>query len=194
MIINDSCGFLAAGATKRSTLNAQFTATTTGPLDLEFNNWREGVYSPDIHSYIDNVSVYPQNPVFLASPFEVSVSAGGIANLELDPGAGFSGQDYLVLTGLTGTYPGFPLKGVHVPLNFDVVTTTAFSLINTPVMQNFLGTLDGNGQATAVFSAFGLPSPAAIGLALYFDALVYRSTGGPPVELASNPIYVFFLP
>jgi hypothetical protein len=95
---------------------------------------------------------------------------------------------------VTGTHPGFTLNGIDVPLNPDPWTWAAFSLINTPIMKDFMGTLDGNGQAKATFMAAGPLPINAIGLVLYFDYLILEYPQAPPAVFASNPIYILIIP
>ena len=112
----------------------------------------------------------------------------------LDAGVGNAGKGFLIFSGVTGSYPGFTMKGVSVPLNLDAWTWTAFSLINSSIMQNFMGAFDGAGQATAIFVAPGPLPPEAIGLPMYFDYLVLKKPGQLSPIAASVPIFVFFIP
>lgn len=150
--------------------------------------------TPDVQNYVDNIRLVPQNPNFSCSPRHISAAAGGSSTFTLDAGATYAGKDYVIFSGVTGTYPGFTLNGIDVPLNLDAWTWTAFSLINTPIMQNFMATLDGNGQATATFLAPGPLPPETVGLAMYFDYILLANPGSTPAIFASHPLYVLFIP
>jgi hypothetical protein len=75
-----------------------------------------------------------------------------------------------------------------LPLNLDIYTNLVLSLLNTPPFQNFLGTLDVNGTATAVFDTLG-PIPGAIGLIMSY-ALALSN----PWDFVSNPVDIFIVP
>jgi hypothetical protein len=64
-------------------------------------------------------------------------------------------------------------------------------MLGSPVFQNFLGTLDGMGQANAVFDTLGPVDPALVGLEAHFAFVL-----GPPTawDFASNAIQVDFVP
>ena len=119
----------------------------------------------------------------------LSASFGGAVELALDAGAAQAGRPYLLFCGASGPLPGTPLPGgVLLPLNWDVLTDLALSLVNTPVFANFHGTLDGQGRATARFDTGG-PVPAATGLGLTF---AFALKG--PWNSVSNPVAVAFTP
>lgn len=160
---------------------------------LEIENYRTGFYTYDVGNYVDNILIHPQSPDFIAGQREISASMGGLCHFALDAGPAFAGKEYLILSGVTGSYPGFDLSKVHVHLNPDAWTWAAFTLINTPVMMGFMGKLNSTGQATAALHALVVP-PEAVGLAMYFDYLVLANPGAPPLEKASHPVYVLFIP
>jgi hypothetical protein len=139
-------------------------------------------------NYVDNIRIQANNANFSANPPEVTTKQASTSTLQLDAGASLAGRDYVIFTGVTGTWPGFTKGGHHVPLNIDPWTMTAFTLYSLPAFDNFMGTLDGNGQATATFNTL-MPLPDAVGLVMYFAYLVYK-----PVDLASHHVYVLFLP
>ena len=123
-------------------------------------------------------------------PF-ISEFKGGVIRFILNAETDNANRNYLLLGGLTGTDPGIPLPGgkATLPLNWDLFTNLAISLINTPAFSNFMGKLDGTGSATATFDTLGpLPSGSA-GLTLYF-AYALNS----PWDFASNPINIEVLP
>jgi hypothetical protein len=161
---------------------------------MTITNWRAGLYTLNVENFIDNISITPQVPNFVSSPLEISVATGGTVNFALDAGPTYAGKTYIILTGVTGTHPGFALSGINVPLNMDVWTFMAFDLINSPLMPGFLSSLDGSGQGSAAFNAYGTFPPSALYLTLYFDYLVLKGVSGPPVLFASYPAYTLFKP
>ena len=108
----------------------------------------------------------------------------------LAPGASYAGHNYVLLAGVTGTYPGTDIPGgVHVPLNFDFFTFFAIENANAlPLFQNFLGVLDASGEGHPVFSTNGLTpiDPRYVGLKLYFAGVTWPQ--GETYEFASNPL------
>ncbi len=101
--------------------------------------------------------------------FVVSEASGGKVTFSLDASVSNANRNYFIFSGVTGTSPGFiPPPGlVTIPINWDVFTNLAISLANTSIFQNFYGTLDVNGKATAVFDTLG-PFTGGAGLTLNF--------------------------
>ncbi len=86
-----------------------------------------------------------------ASAVEASVSTIGQVDFTLRAGVEEAGQNYQLLGSMTGTSPGTQLSGVLLPLNslndpWFALTQAVFS---TVILQNTIGTLDADGEATA---------------------------------------------
>jgi hypothetical protein len=175
-------------------LSGTWTAAVTGPVTLEFNNYRNDTQTYNIKNYVDDIRVKPLNANFDTDVLHISTSTGQLCTFTLDAGATYANKSYIIFSGVTSTFPGFTLTGVDVPLNLDVWTWSAFSMINGPLMQNFMAALDGSGQATAKFFAPGPLPPEAIGLPMFFDYILLDNPGGPPALFASHPLYVLFVP
>jgi hypothetical protein len=78
----------------------------------------------------------------------VSISAGADVTWSLDMGAEHAGEFYLAALGISGEWPGTVVgPGSWVPLNVDAITEIGLSLAGTPALPNWLGVLDGQGQA-----------------------------------------------
>jgi hypothetical protein len=193
-ICSDNCGTLPPATTISKTLTGTWTATATGPVTLEFNNWRGDAANLNVQNFVDNLCVKPQNANFATDLLHISCSTGGLCNFTLDAGPTFPNQSYVIFSGVTGSYPGFTLNDIDVPLNLDVWTFTAFGLINTPIMMNFMAALDGSGQGSATFFAPGSLPPEAVGLPMYFAYILLQSPGGTPAVFASHPMYILFVP
>ena len=71
-----------------------------------------------------------------------------------------------------------------LPLNWDILTTTMLSFLNTPMFHKFIGTLDATGNAGAVFDTLG-PITGAGGLTLSFAFALNN-----PFDAASNAVQV----
>lgn len=82
----------------------------------------------------------------------VSVLANGSQTLSLSAGPANAGRAYLVLGSISGTAPGVPVgAGLVLPLHYDEYFGTTRSNPNTAILQNSLGVLDAQGNATCVF-------------------------------------------
>ena len=78
-----------------------------------------------------------------------------------------AGGMYMLLGSISGTTPGiFILPGVVLPLNFDVYTQFTFSFPNSGLLSNSMGTLNGQGQATATFNLPATGNPGLVGLTI----------------------------
>jgi hypothetical protein len=194
VIISDPCGSLGPYTAVRHSGVAEFTATATGPLLLSVENWRSGSYTALVKNYVDDIRVFPLQEDFSAAPREISCATGGSSQLALNPGLDHAGDAYIILSGASGTWPGFSISAVEIPLNLDDWTWCALILINTPVMKDFMGQLDLTGFATAEIDTGGALSPEMIGQVLYFEYLVLEKAFAPPVKKASQPIHILFIP
>lgn len=121
-----------------------------------------------------------------ASAYTLSETTGGTIDFTLFGGAASVGRNYLLLGSVTGTLPGFPLPGGQsaLPLNWDPFTDFVVLLANTPLFQNFIGALNGAGQAQAVLTTGPFP-PGYVGLEIYFAYCL-----GLPWEFVSNPVVI----
>jgi hypothetical protein len=194
VIISDQCGPLTPYTIVRHSGSNTFVSTATGPVLLSVNNWRNGSYTALVKNYVDNIRVCPVQADFIASPREISCAAGGSSELTLRPGLDYAGDPYVILSGVTGTWPGFALSGIDIPLNLDDWTWCAFSMINSPILKEFMSQLDGSGWAKAEVNTPGALLPEMIGLVLYFDYLVLEHAYSPPVKTASQPVYILYIP
>ena len=159
------------------------TFTWSDSLDMAVANWDS---SKGNYLYY-NLS----DPSWLtASATQISISVGGSVDFELDAGPENAGRGYLVFGGVSGTTPGTPLPGgmAVLPVNWDVFTNIVLSLAGTPVFDRFLGTLNGNGEASAKLDTLG-PVSGAAGITLSFAYAL-----AAPFDFASNPVEVDLVP
>jgi hypothetical protein len=108
--------------------------------------------------------------------------------INFDLGSGFDNayRNYLILGAMNATNPGMPLPGGSecLPFQMDPFTNIIFSLLNTPVFSNFMGTLDSAGQSTAQINAPPLP-PGYVDTWLYFAYVLNN-----PFDFVSNPVAI----
>jgi len=117
---------------------------------------------------------------------QLSAATGGTINFILQAGGSFAGRNYLLLGTLSGTEPGTLLPGglVTIPLNRDALTDLILNNLSRPILETFLGTLDGSGHAGANLTV-GPLHPWWIGKTLHF---AYATTN--PWDFASNAVAV----
>ena len=137
---------------------------------------------------IDDLSVlgYDYDPSLWAQQYEISVATGGTSTLELDADVAHAGETYVMAGSLSGTSPGFDVFGLHIPLNWDSFTDATLS--GAPYFVNFVGSLDGQGTATATFDTQGPIDISFIGLDASFAYVTLPLTG-----FVSNPVSVTFV-
>ena len=86
---------------------------------------------------------------------------------------------------VSGTHPGTLLPGgATLPLNWDGFTNLVLGLINSNLFDNFMGTLDANGQAVAKINTGPIPS-GFIGLKMYYAYTLYTA-----YDFVSNPVVI----
>jgi len=118
----------------------------------------------------------------------ISATTGGTVNFTLDAGATHANRSYVMLGSASGTSPGITLSnGLVFPLNWDLMTNLVIDFLNTPTFQNFMGSLDSNGKAKAVFYATSLPGAAGLNLDFAYTLI-------KPIDFISNPITITVTP
>lgn len=126
-------------------------------------------------------------PTLLADGGEVPLNTPITVNFTLTAGHEYAGNQYFLLAGVSGTYPGATLPGgLSMPLNLDPLTFLILANPNNPVFQNFYGALDASGEALAAFSTQGIvPLNGHLkGTKLFFTAVVWPL--GKPYKLSTN--------
>lgn len=187
MIDSHNFGVLVDNVPEYTTLNGTYTPATTGLYTLEIENVRNAVYRTDTNHYIDNIKLEPIAPTLSSSKQFLAVFGPQDITMDLTPGAGYAGDPYWMFMGYTGTYPGVNLSGINIPLNFDVFFELSLAFPGLlPDTSSFFGTLDGNGEAQALFT--WNPPADFLGLTLYFSYVVLSPGGGLPIQAASNPV------
>jgi len=120
----------------------------------------------------------------------LSAASGGSVNFTLLGGPSNAGRPYLLLAGISGTFPGVTVGALTVPLNWDPVTSLSLTLANGPIFGNTSATLLSDGTSGAVFT---VPPGLLAGLAgttLSFAWFLYA----PGLDFASNPARVCVVP
>ncbi|MFG0317751.1 MAG: S8 family serine peptidase [Planctomycetota bacterium JB042] len=130
----------------------------------------------------------------VASPQEVSLSAGGAQRLRVDVGPAFAGATCLLLGSASGTQPGLPVGSESLPLNLDAYTGFLLANPNTVIAPS-LGPLDAAGRSDGWLAVPAGTLPSLAGLTLHHAALVF--SGAPSeatVLLATNAAALTLVP
>lgn len=127
-----------------------------------------------VSSYGGSCTGFGFNPFVTASAHDVSQSAGGAITYELHFPDDAAGDTYQLLASTNGTGPiSFP-NGVDVPLSFDTLLAQTYWGILPPIIQNGIGTLDGEGKGTIQLNAPAGVIPASLIGAEYSLAMACR--------------------
>ncbi|MFH1999952.1 MAG: C25 family cysteine peptidase, partial [Planctomycetota bacterium] len=123
----------------------------------------------------------------------ISEATGGSVNFSLNAAPENAGRNYYMLAGLRGSVPGTNLPGGKVlPLYWDFFTDLTITLWNTPYFVDFAGTLDINGEASAVLDTQGPLPTGSAGINITFAYLcTYKHPTG---WFASNAVKVKIVP
>ncbi len=119
--------------------------------------------------------VYSLETLVLSSDgHEIDIVDGGTQTLAIDFGVP-DASDYLMLGTFAPGFPGTPVNGTMLPMQFDAYSF--FVLAGSAPILGAVGTLDGNGQATvSVVIPPALPAELA-GLSLHHLAVRLRENG-----------------
>jgi hypothetical protein len=133
-------------------------------------------------------------PALVADSHEIPEKAGAKIRFLMTAGHENSGYPihrmYILLGSTSGTSPGYPLPGglATLPLNWDWFTDIIFTLLNTPVFDEFMGTLEFYyGSAAALLNTGPLPGGA--GLVLHFAFALNK-----PWDYVSNTVRIEIVP
>lgn len=121
---------------------------------------------------------------FMSDTGEFSMSTGGVVNIMIDTRADYTNEKYVILGGVTGTSPTNLPNNVKLYLTMDDVTNFLLTLVNTPLLPNWMGTLDGDGKASAQINSGPLP-PGINPFTLYLAFTTYQ-----PFTFSANAIEV----
>jgi hypothetical protein len=141
-----------------------------------------------VEAGIDDFKVERLNhdPSVWAEAYSFSASTGCNIDIYLDAGPAYAGRTYVLAGSFSGSSPGTTLPGgLVIPLNRDVLTDLILDNLNGTLFQNFSGTLDGDGRATATLNVPWPVNPSHVGKAVTF---AFTLTGG--FDFVSNPVYI----
>jgi hypothetical protein len=179
--------------TKRKKLSGSFTPTETGVYILKIQNTRGLSSSSLLFNYIDNISVEPQVTDFGTDRLNVACQSGCQVNFDVAAGAAYAGEPYWIWMSASGTYPGFDVNGITVPLNQDVLFFFGLNQA-LPGATGFLGNLDVSGSASASFLFPADTRQILVGVPIHFAYVVTSAGPSLPVKFASCNVHVKYIP
>jgi len=126
-----------------------------------------------------------------ASDDEIKASVGAVIDFNLNTGGtSYANRKYILLGNATGTSPGTAIpNNIILPLNWDSVTNFFITMIGSPVLIDFVGSLDGVGKAKAKLDTLGVLPGGSVGMVFNFAFLLYK-----PFDFASNPVSITIVP
>ncbi len=136
-------------------------------------------------------SIFSFRPGLIADVHQVSASAGGAVNFEVDFGVDEGGKDYLIRVSGSGKGP-IVAGGVAVPLTADALFWWHVQQGSLPYFPGDVGTLNWSGKATAVLQLAPGAAASLVGSNLSFAALSHD--GGSKGRMASVAVTVAVLP
>ncbi|MFH2002210.1 MAG: S8 family serine peptidase, partial [Planctomycetota bacterium] len=165
-----------------------FSATDLGPTgeDNEFGTGKINLLSA--YNFL--------NKSLVADSMERSTISGQREVLfSLRAGAANAGRTYVLMGSISGSTPGTTLPGpagLLLPLNMDFLTDLTLIYTNSILFQNFSGTLDAGGNATALlWMGRLLDDPSFIGTVLTF---AYCAWPPPYFDFVSNAWDIELIP
>jgi uncharacterized membrane protein len=124
---------------------------------------------------------------------ELSLASGGQQDLALEGGSLRAGWFYWVFGSATGTSPGLDFGGgVVLPLNFDAYFNLTLTKPGLGAFGDFIGQLDGAGDAAATLTIPSGVDPSLAGVTLHHAFLAAEVLGF--ADFASNPVAVTLAP
>ncbi|MHC4943983.1 MAG: hypothetical protein ACYTG7_13290 [Planctomycetota bacterium] len=160
---------------------------------LNIKNTRNLSSSTLLYNYIDNISIDPQVTDFGTDRLNVTCQAGCQVNFDVDAGAAYAGEPYWIWLSASGTFPGFDLSGITVPLNQDIL----FLLGLDPAFAGavgFIGNLDVSGSASAALMFPADTREELVGIPIHFAYVVTSAGPSLPIKFASCNVHVKYIP
>lgn len=197
MTLIDSHDFGLINGTHRATLSGGFVPLWTGLYTLRIWNHLDGYSSASLYSYVDNISLKPKKTNFHVSPMNINAELGGELHFKLTAGAAWGGMRYWIWMSNSGTYPGYVVNGVTVPLNYDWLLEICLKYPGLPGYgDGLIGYLSNTGDAEAkikvppdIYHLMGTPVHFA-----YVLMPKISISNKPDVKFASFPVHAKYIP
>jgi tetratricopeptide (TPR) repeat protein len=191
-VVAGSAGSLSGGPLNHPAMRVSLNAL--GSLVLDFDGDRLDASFVGLTGVEDQFTlVKGETRTLTRDQPRVSVAAAGRQDFHLAAGPAHAGR-YYVLAGSFGTDPGFTLWGLYIPLNPDGWMDLTLQGANSPVYQDSVGQLDGNGAASAAFQLPPMTDPVLVGAVVHHAYVVFTTLGNGGLQMASNPVKLIFEP
>jgi hypothetical protein len=181
----------------RANLSGHFTPYATGLYTLEISNTLLGLSSANLFSYIDNISLMPEKTNFFVTPMNYNCETGGTAYFKLKAGTLQANRKYWIWISASGTYPGYVVSGITVPLNYDWLLEASLNYPGLPgYASGFLGELNSMGAAEAKLKV-PPDSYHMLGIPAHFAYVLLREpspSSEPDITFASFPVHIKYVP
>lgn len=187
LIDSHNFGYVGASNPEQAVLTGTYNPPSTGLYTLEIQNYNSVSSTSKLTNYVDTVIVEPVDWTLGSDGVTFAFLNNSPRNFDLKAGPGCGNKDYWLWVGISGTYPGLNVKGVAIPLNYDIVVNVGWMLPGA-IGTGFVGTLNAQGDATASWTF--KPDLAMKGLTFYLSYVVLSSGMSLPVLAASNPINI----
>jgi hypothetical protein len=123
---------------------------------------------------------------FYATPWDISLAAGGTQTLRVKAGASYAGSLGLIVGAFSESAIPLPIDNALVYLGVDAYTLYALAGLAAPPYAGFLGVLDSEGKMQATITLPPASDPSLAGLPLYHAALVFDPVTGLADFATSN--------
>jgi chitinase len=124
--------------------------------------------------------------VSLAAPTRVDLAVRGTAAR--------AGRGHLTLFGLTGTFPGLPLQGSWLPLNYDFLVEASAATAGSALFPGTIGLLDAQGNAAAAIDFTQAPVLPPVLLGFSVHACTWLLAIGAGNGEPTNSVEIRFVP
>ncbi len=129
-----------------------------------------------------------------ASAGTVSLSVPARVDLAVRGGVARAGRSQLTLFGLSGTFPGLPLQGSLLPLNYDFLVEGSAAGAGSAVFPGTIGVLDAQGAAAPALDFTLVPVLPPVLLGFSVHACTWLLAVGAGNGEPTNPIEIRFVP
>jgi hypothetical protein len=161
------------------------------PFEIRWQ-WRDN-YSISTDGFaFDDISIDRQitSSSVWSEAYSFQGPVGCTIPIHLDADSAFGGRNYILGLGLSGSAPGTTLPGgLVLPINWDWLTALVVNNPGFPPFQNFHGSLDSQGEATAVLN---IPGPGAMPYVGSTLTVAFAVTA--PYDFVSNAISISIEP
>jgi len=139
-------------------------------------------------AYADDIKFTSMPEIQLSTDtHQISATTGGTIEITIEAGEDSAFRNYIILTGVSGHEPGINLPGgmKTLPLNWDLLTTVNYCLINSFMFWNFMNILNVYGNSMAQLNSLGPLHPDAVGSKINIAAALYT-----PWDAVSNAVEI----